>query len=111
LGAKISLCYSVNDEGIVDPNRVDRRAVLWKPPDLMVSVLLVFGRYRQTASMITDFSRERTSNGWFRTATHTFMYKDNPEMQHSTMTWPTKAFTQQWITHHILKMVTHHWLS
>lgn len=102
LGAKITLCYSVNDEGIVDPNRVDNIEGLeaLKTADLMV----VFARFRalppDQAKMITDYAESGRPIVGFRTATHTFMYKDNPEMQHLNSAWPTKVFGQQWITHH-----------
>jgi type 1 glutamine amidotransferase len=102
LGAKISLCYSVNEEGIIDPNRVDNIEGLeaLKTADLMV----VFTRFRalppNQAKMITDYAESGHPMVGFRTATHTFMYKDNPEMEHLNNDWPAKVFGQQWITHH-----------
>jgi type 1 glutamine amidotransferase len=102
LGAKISLCYSVNEEGIIDPNRVNNIEGLeaLETADLMV----VFARFRalppDQAKMITDYAESGRPMVGFRTATHTFMYKDNPEMQYLNNDWPAKVFGQQWITHH-----------
>jgi type 1 glutamine amidotransferase len=102
LGAKISLCYSVNEEGIIDPNRVDNIEGLeaLETADLMI----VFARFRalppNQAKMITDYAEDGRPMVGFRTATHTFMYKDNPEMEHLNNDWPAKVFGQQWITHH-----------
>jgi type 1 glutamine amidotransferase len=102
LGAKISLCYSVNEEGIIDPNRVNNIEGLeaLETADLMI----VFARFRalppNQAKMITDYAEDGRPMVGFRTATHTFMYKDNPEMEHLNNDWPAKVFGQQWITHH-----------
>ncbi len=102
LGAKISLCYPLNANGIIDPNVTDNIEGLESlaTADLMV----VFTRWRNLpanqAKMITDYAESGRPMVGFRTATHTFMYKDNPEMQHLNNDWPAKVFGQQWITHH-----------
>lgn len=102
MGAKITLCYSVNEDGFVDPNITDKIEGLeaLATADLMV----VFTRWRNLpanqAKMITDYAESGRPMVGFRTATHTFMYKDNPEMQHLNNDWPAKVFGQQWITHH-----------
>ncbi|MDP5121784.1 MAG: ThuA domain-containing protein [Spirosomaceae bacterium] len=102
LGAKISLCYPLNTNGIIDPNITDNIEGLeaLATADLMV----VFTRWRNLpanqAKMITDYAESGRPMVGFRTATHTFMYKDNPEMQHLNNDWPAKVFGQQWITHH-----------
>lgn len=102
MGAKISLCYPLNSDGIIDPNITDNIEGLeaLATADLMV----VFTRWRNLtadqAKMITDYAESGRPMVGFRTATHTFMYKDNPEMQHLNDDWPAKVFGQQWITHH-----------
>lgn len=102
INAKITLCYAVNQDGFIDPNRLDHIEGLeaLKTADLMV----VFARFRalptHEARLITDYAESGRPMVGFRTATHTFMYKDNPELAHLNNDWPAKVFGQQWITHH-----------
>lgn len=102
MGAKVTLCYPVNERGIVDPNTNNNIEGLeaLKTADLMV----VFCRWRELpkeqAKLITDYAESGRPMVGFRTSTHTFMYKDNPEMAYLINDWPTKVFGQQWITHH-----------
>lgn len=101
LGAKITLCYSVDSTGTVDPNRLDHIAGLeaLETADLMV----VFARFRALPDSelryITSYAESGRPMVGFRTATHTFLYQDS-SMMHMNNEWPTKVFGQQWITHH-----------
>lgn len=102
LGADITLCYSVDSAGFIDPNRLDHVEGLkaLETADLMV----MFARFRalpkEEAKYITDYAETGKPMVGFRTATHTFMYKDDSTMMHLNNEWPTKVFGQQWITHH-----------
>lgn len=102
LGAKISMCYSISNEGFIDPNRldyIDNLEVL-KEADLMV----LFTRFRalpkEQVELITQFAESGKPMVGFRTSTHAFLYKDSPEMAHLNNEWPTHVWGQQWITHH-----------
>ena len=102
MNADITLCYSVDSAGIIDPNRLDHIEGLeaLKDADLMV----MFARFRalpeEEAKYITDYAESGRPMVGFRTATHTFMYKDDSTMMHLNNEWPSKVFGQQWITHH-----------
>lgn len=102
LKAKISLCYSLNKEGYIDPNVTDHIDGLeaLKTADLMV----IFARWRnlpeQERRYILDYVESGKPVVGFRTSTHTFMYKNQPELAYLINEWPAKVFGQQWITHH-----------
>jgi type 1 glutamine amidotransferase len=102
LGAKVTVCYSVDSAGFIDPNRLDHIEGLeaLETADLMV----VFARFRalpaDEAKMITDYAESGRPMVGFRTATHTFKYNSDSSMMHLNNEWPTKVFGQQWITHH-----------
>jgi type 1 glutamine amidotransferase len=102
MNADITLCYSVDSAGIIDPNRLDHIEGLeaLKDADLMV----MFARFRalpeEEAKYITDYAESGRPMVGFRTSTHTFMYKDDSTMMHLNNDWPSKVFGQQWITHH-----------
>lgn len=102
LNADITLCYSVDNSGFIDPNRLDHIEGLeaLKTADLMI----MFTRFRalpkEEAKFITDYAESGKPIVGFRTSTHTFMYKEDASMIHLNNEWPTKVFGQQWITHH-----------
>lgn len=102
LNAKVTLCYPVDQQGLVNPNTTDNIQGLeaLQTADLMV----VFCRWRnlpqQQAKYITDYAESGRPMVGFRTSTHTFMYKDAPEMAYLINDWPANVFGQQWITHH-----------
>ncbi|SOE24178.1 Type 1 glutamine amidotransferase (GATase1) [Spirosomataceae bacterium TFI 002] len=102
LGAKVTLCYSVDSAGFIDPNRLDHIQGLeaLETADLMV----MFARFRalpaNEAKMITDYAESGRPMVGFRTSTHTFKYNKDSSMMHLNDEWPTKVFGQQWITHH-----------
>lgn len=102
LGAKISFCYPLDEQGLINPNINNHITGLeaLKSADLMV----VFARWRELpkeqAKMITDYAESGRPIVGFRTATHTFMYKKDTSMFHLNNEWPAKVFGQQWIVHH-----------
>jgi len=107
LGAKISICYSIDSAGVIDPNNqhhIEGLAAL-ETADLMV----MFTRFRQLPEAqlkyILDYAESGKPMVGFRTSTHAFWYqtKDgqlDTTMNHLNKEWPTKVFGQQWITHH-----------
>ncbi|WNJ21315.1 ThuA domain-containing protein [Pontibacter sp. G13] len=102
LGAEISLCYSVDSAGFIDPNRLDHIQGLeaLETADLMV----MFTRFRalpsQELAMITDYVESGRPIMGFRTSTHAFKYKADSAFFHMNDEWPTQVFGQQWISHH-----------
>jgi len=107
LGAKVSVCYSLDSLGYIDPNNQQSITGLeaLKTADLMV----VFMRFRQLPSdqrsMILDYAESGRPIVGFRTSTHSFWYTDeegdlDTTMNNYNIQWPTKVFGQQWITHH-----------
>ena len=102
LGAKISMCYSLDSAGIIDPNNTYSISGLeaLESADLMV----MFTRFRELPDdqleMITDYVESGRPVVGFRTSTHAFLYKDDSTKFHMNNEWPTKLFGQQWITHH-----------
>ncbi|MGR3810929.1 ThuA domain-containing protein [Jiulongibacter sp. NS-SX5] len=102
LGAEISLCYSVDSAGFIDPNRLDHIEGLEALED--ADLMVMFTRFRELPSdelkYITDFAESGKPMVGFRTATHSFMYKNDTTQKHMNNDWPVKVFGQQWITHH-----------
>ncbi len=102
LDAKISLCYSVNKEGYIDPScqsHIDNLEAL-KTADLMV----MFTRFRalpdEELKLILDYVESGKPIVGFRTSTHALLYKDDKSKEYYNNDWPAKIFGQQWITHH-----------
>lgn len=102
LGARISLCYSVDSAGYIDPNRSDHIAGLeaLESADLMV----IFTRFRalpqKEREYITNYAESGKPIVGFRTSTHAFLYPSDSTLEYMFTDWPTKVFGQQWITHH-----------
>lgn len=89
LGAKITLCYSVDSTGNVDPNRLDHVADLeaLKNVDLMV----MFTRFRalpkKQADLIVNYVESGKPVGGFRTSTHAFLYDEDSSMAQLKNEW------------------------
>lgn len=102
LGARVSLCFSVDSAGVIDPNRLDHIEGLHAldSADLMV----LFTRFRalppSELSRITAFAESGKPMVGFRTATHAFLYPDSSAFASMNNAWPARVFGQQWITHH-----------
>ncbi len=102
LGAKVSLCFPVDEKGFINPNvnnNIDGLEAL-KSADLMV----IFTRWRELpkeqAKLITDYVESGKPVVGFRTSTHAFLYKKDSSMASLNNEWPAKVFGQQWIVHH-----------
>lgn len=102
LGAKVSVCYSLDADGFIDPNNAENITGLeaLETADLMV----MFTRFRalpdDQVKYILDYAESGKPMVGFRTSTHAFMYKNDLEKGHLNEKWPTKVFGQKWIVHH-----------
>ncbi|MDC6354602.1 MULTISPECIES: ThuA domain-containing protein [unclassified Robiginitalea] len=102
LDAEVTLCFSVDSSGVIDPNRLDHIQGLaaLDSADLMV----LFTRFRALPEAelahITRFAESGKPMVGFRTATHAFLYPDSTENARMNNAWPARVFGQQWITHH-----------
>ena len=102
LDCTISICYSLDSLGYIDPNNTHHIAGLeaLEKADMMV----LFTRFRalpdEEAKYILDFAESGKPMVGFRTSTHAFMYKDDSTKLHLFEEWPVKVFGQKWITHH-----------
>ena len=101
-GAKVSICYSVDSLGFINPNISDNITGLerLKTADLMI----VFARFRalppERLKYIIDYVDSGKPIIGMRTSTHAFLYKNDSSLFHFNNEWPVKIFGQQWITHH-----------
>lgn len=102
LGAKISICYALDKDGFIDPNRKDNIEGLEALAD--ADLMVLFTRFRalpdEQLQHILDYVESGKPIVGFRTATHAFMYENDLEKAHLNDQWPTKVFGQKWITHH-----------
>jgi len=107
MGAKISIAYSIDSAGYIDPNRSDHIEGLeaLKTADLMV----MFTRFRalpdDQLNNILDYAESGKPMVGFRTTTHAFRYLDETEKLDTSKIylynqWPIDVFGQKWITHH-----------
>ncbi|MHC4894109.1 MAG: ThuA domain-containing protein [Planctomycetota bacterium] len=103
LGARTRICYALDDQGAIDPNRLDHIDGLeaLEEADLMV----LFTRFRQLPdeelARIVDFADSGRPVVGFRTSTHAFRYgDDDPRAATYNDAWPDRVFGAHWITHH-----------
>ncbi len=102
LNAKVTVCYSMDSLGFVDPNNAKDITGLeaLETADLMV----MFTRFRalpdDQLKYILDYAESGKPMVGFRTSTHAFMYKNDLEKGYLNDQWPIKVFGQKWITHH-----------
>ncbi len=102
MNAKISVCYSMGEDGFIDPNNTKDITGLeaLETADLMV----MFTRFRalpdEQLEKILAYAESGKPMVGFRTATHAFMYKNDLEKGDYNEKWPIKVFGQKWITHH-----------
>lgn len=102
LNAQISLCFSVDSAGFINPNRLDHIEGLEALED--ADLMVMFTRFRalpeNEVQYILDYAESGRPMVGFRTATHAFLYPDSSSFTGLNNEWPTKVFGQQWITHH-----------
>lgn len=101
-GYRVSICYSLDSLGYIDPNNINHISGLevLDSADLMV----LFTRFRalpeSEAKHILNFAESGKPMVGFRTATHAFRYPDSTKWSHLNDEWPINVFGQKWITHH-----------
>lgn len=101
-GFRVSVCYSLDSLGNIDPNNVNHISGLevLDSADMMV----LFTRFRalpeNERKYITKFAESGKPMAGFRTATHAFKYKEDSTLFKYNDDWPRKIFGQKWITHH-----------
>lgn len=102
MGAEVEVLYSLDSNGIIDPNN------LYDIPGLealdSADLAVFFMRFRELppkqVKHILDYAESGRPMVGFRTSTHAFLYKQDTMMAHLNNEWPTQIFGQQWITHH-----------
>jgi type 1 glutamine amidotransferase len=99
---RVTVCYAVDAEGDIDPNRLDHIEGLEALAD--ADLLVMFTRFRKLPDaelkLITDYVESGKPVMGFRTATHAFRYGAGPHAALMDEAWPRKVFGQKWITHH-----------
>ncbi len=99
---EVTVCFALNENGFIDPNVLDNIEGLEALDD--ANLMVLFTRFRalpdEQAAHILAFAESGKPMVGFRTSTHAFLYKDDPEREHLNDDWPTKVFGQKWITHH-----------
>ena len=102
LDAEVSICYSLDSSGYVDPNNTKSISGLEALTD--ADLMVIFTRFRalpdDQLKLIDDFAQSGKPMVGFRTATHAFFYEDDSSKIYYNEEWPTKVFGQKWITHH-----------
>lgn len=102
-GLRVTVLYSLDDAGIIDPNALENIPGLaaLDSADLMV----MFTRFRALPDSQLHHILEYAESGrpmvGFRTATHAFRYPDDsPHAATLNEEWPRQVFGQRWIVHH-----------
>lgn len=102
-GLRTRILFSLDDEGRVDPERLDHipGTEILADADLMV----LFTRFRalpdDQVEPILEYARSGRPIVGIRTATHAFRYpEDHPRAEALNDAWPQEVLGQRWITHH-----------
>lgn len=102
-GCRTTLRFSLDDEGFVDPERLDHIPGTEALDD--ADLLVLFTRFRalpddQVEPILRYAASGRPIVG-LRTATHAFRYPpDHPRAADLNGDWPQRVLGQRWITHH-----------
>jgi type 1 glutamine amidotransferase len=102
-GFEVTVCYSLGEDGTIDPNNTGSISGLEALAD--ADMMVMFTRFRalpdDQLKMITDFAESGRPMAGFRTATHAFRYPGEHERAAAMNDdWPIRVFGQKWITHH-----------
>lgn len=101
-GFEVTLCFSVTDDGVIDPNRPDHIEGLEALND--ADVMIVYISWRQLPSdqlaFIMDFIREGGAVAGFRPTVLPFEYPGDHEYAHLNTEWPHEVLGLRWISHH-----------
>lgn len=101
-GFRVSVCYSLNAEGKVDPNALTNITGLEALDD--ADLVVMFTRFRNLPDDQLDRIKNYAESGrpimGFRTTTHAFRYPKGPHAAEMNEEWERRVFGQKWITHH-----------
>ena len=102
-GFRTRILFSLDEDGLVDPERLDHipGTEILADADLMI----LFTRFRalpeDQVRPILDYARSGRPIVGLRTATHAFRYPgDHPRADALNDDWPQEVLGQRWITHH-----------
>jgi len=101
-GCDVTLCFSVSDDGVIDPNRPDyfQGIEALARADLMV----VFMSWRQPApeqlAQITDYLKSGGAVVGFRPTVLTFEFPNDHPNARLNQEWPHEVLGLRWIKHH-----------
>lgn len=101
-GFRVTVLYSLDEKGFIDPNNVASIPGLevLRDADLMV----LFTRFRalpdEQLNHILEYAESGRPMVGFRTATHAFRYQNDPAHAYLNEEWTRKVFGQRWIVHH-----------
>ena len=102
-GFQTRILFSLDEEGLVDPERLDHipGTEILSEADLMI----LFTRFRALPDAqvepILEYARSGRPIVGLRTATHAFRYPDDhPRADALNDDWPQQVLGQRWITHH-----------
>jgi len=102
LGYRTAVCYALDNDGKINPNRLDHIAGLEAIED--ADLVVLFTRFRRLPDAelerIVRYAESGRPMVGFRTATHAFRYDRGPHARLMNEAWPIKVFGQKWITHH-----------
>ena len=102
-GFQTRILFSLDEDGLVDPERLDHipGTEILADADLMV----LFTRFRalpdEQVEPILEYAKSGRPIVGLRTATHAFRYPgDHPRAEALNDDWPQEVLGQRWITHH-----------
>lgn len=102
LGFEVEVCYALDKDGTINPNRLDDIKGLEALDD--ADLMVMFTRFRKLPddqlARIVKYSESGRPMVGFRTSTHTFRYERGVRASAMNEAWPIKVFGQKWITHH-----------
>ncbi len=102
-GCRTTLCYAVDEQGAIAPNRADHIDGLEALATADLCVMFLRFRALPDAELqhVLDYVDSGRPLVGFRTTTHAFRYpKDHPQAEAMNEAWPLRVFGQKWITHH-----------
>ncbi|MDG3007256.1 ThuA domain-containing protein [Paludisphaera mucosa] len=101
-GFRVSVCYSMDEKGKVDPDALANIVGLEALDD--ADLVVMFTRFRKLPDdqlgRIKKYAESGRPMMGLRTATHAFKYDGGPHAAEMNEAWERKIFGQRWITHH-----------
>jgi type 1 glutamine amidotransferase len=101
-GFRVTVLYSLDEDGAIDPNNLTSIPGLAALED--ADLMVLFARFRALPDSqlqhILDYAESGRPMVGFRTSTHAFLYQDDPDHAYLNEEWPRKVFGQKWIVHH-----------